>query len=78
MFFDISNTLAFDYLLFETFHFVIFESDKSPHSSTIHNNISFGKLFNPQNIEFVHSVNSVNFHSYSARITQRRLRETYR
>ena len=76
MFFDIANTLAFVYLLFETIHFVIFELDIAVHSSTLHNNISFGKLFNPQNIEFVHSVNSVNFHSYSARITHRCLTET--
>ena len=78
MFFDIANTLTFVYLLFETFHFVIFESDKSPHSSTLHNNISYDRLFNPQNIEFIHSVNSVNFHSYSARITHRCLTEIYR
>ena len=74
MFFDIANTLAFVYLLFETFHFVIFELDIAVNSSTVYNNISFGRIFNPQNIEFVHSVNSMNFHSYSARITQRRLR----
>ena len=66
--FDIANIETFNYKFIETFHFIIFESDKSPHSSTIHT-ISFGKLFNPQNIEFVHSDNSVNFHSYSARIT---------
>ena len=75
MFFDIANTLAFVYLLFEIIHFVIFELDIAVYSSTVYNNISFGKLFNPQNIEFAHSVDSMNFHSYSARITQRLLTE---
>ena len=76
MFFDIAYTLAFVYLLFETFHFVIFELDIAVYSSTVYDNISFDRLFNPQNIEFVHSVNSMIFHSYSARITQRLLTES--
>ena len=38
--FDIANTLAFVYVLFETFHFIIFELDIAVHSSTLHYNIS--------------------------------------